>query len=89
MDDSSFLAPLAGPSRLEDSYLVYFHELGEGLRPLNGHLDDVGWWRHGWGRGTGNAIPAASPLPRRCALAPLRYLIQVWERKRRAGLIGN
>lgn len=30
-----------------DTYLVYLHELGEGLRPLNGHLDDVCRRRHG------------------------------------------
>lgn len=34
---------------LANSYLVYFHEFGVLLWPLDGHLDDVGRRRHGWG----------------------------------------
>lgn len=34
----------------ETPHLVYLHEFGVFLRPLDGHLDDVGRRRHGGGR---------------------------------------
>lgn len=68
----------AGPGA---SHLVYFHQFGVFLRPLDGHLDDVGRRRHGWGRVVRHAPPD------RCLLVvfspPVCYLIQICGRKKK------
>lgn len=45
-----------------NTHLVYLHELREGPRPLNGHLDDVCRRRHGCQESAGCESRCLTPL---------------------------
>lgn len=69
---------------LGDPHLVYLHEFGVFLRPLDGHLDDVGRRRHGGGRVMQHPLPdlcLSGSLPTSWALSHSN----LWKKEKQEG----